>query len=155
MTEHDEDSTRDDVTVMEDQTGDNELETGGVDEHADLDFRERAKLLPDHDTWLERPSTVRGLIIGSLIVLAISVIVEPIFIPDADYEAHFPGLDDWPTRYGWHAAFGLGSCVAMVVFSKWVIGAVLKRDDTYYTDGAAHTQTPAEGPDAAKHGGEA
>lgn len=141
MTEHDEDTTSEDATVMQDQA-----------DEGDLDFRERAKLLPDHDTWLERPSTVRGLIIGSLVVLAISVLVEPIFIPEADYEAHFPGIDNWPTRYGWHAAFGLGSCVVMVIFAKWVIGAVLKRDDTYYTDDAPRLD--GGGGDGTRPGGE-
>ena len=65
--EREDEHTKDDVTVMQDQTDTVKLEPGGVVKSVDdLDFRERAKLLPDHDTWLERPSTVRGLIIASL-----------------------------------------------------------------------------------------
>jgi len=146
--EREDEHTKDDVTVMQDQTDTVKLEPGGVVKSVDdLDFRERAKLLPDHDTWLERPSTVRGLIIASLVVLAFSVVVEPIFIPASDYEAHFPGLDNWPFRIGWHAMFGLGACVVMVVFSKWVVGNVLKRSDSYYRDLKDRTpEDPSPGP---------
>ena len=41
------------------------------------------------------------------------------------------GVDDW---FGFAAAFGFLSCVAMVLLAK-VLGFVLKRDENYYNDG--------------------
>jgi len=43
--------------------------------------------------------------------------------------------------------FGLGACVVMVVFSKWVVGNVLKRSDSYYRDLKDRTpEDPSPGP---------
>lgn len=93
----------------------------------DLDFRQRATLLADHHTWLERPSTIRGLKWGSLALLAATVAAEAALIPDP--KAHFEGIDGW---VGFHAVYGFVTCVAMVLGAKFVLGSVLKRKDTYY-----------------------
>ena len=92
-----------------------------------LDFRQRATLLADHHTWLERPSTIRGLKWGSLLLLAATVAAEAALIPDP--KAHFEGIDGW---VGFHAVYGFVTCVAMVLGAKFVLGSVLKRKDTYY-----------------------
>ena len=94
---------------------------------ASVDFRERAKLLPDHNTWLERPATIRALKWGGIALLAATVVAEAILIPDPT--PHFEGIDGW---VGFHAVYGFITCVAMVLGAKFVLGAVLKREDTYY-----------------------
>ena len=97
------------------------------DEAAPADFRERAKLLPDHDTWLERPSTIRLLKIAAIGLLAATVAAEAVFVPEPT--AHFEGIDGW---LGFHALYGFVTCVLMVLGAKFVLGAILKRKDTYY-----------------------
>ena len=94
---------------------------------AALDFRQRATLLADHNTWLERPSTVRALKWGSLGLLAATVVVEAWLLPNP--EAHFEGIDGW---VGFHAVYGFVTCVAMVLGAKFVLGSILKRKDSYY-----------------------
>lgn len=143
------DHTVDDVTVGRDAaSGSNELAATMDPDSGDdgLDFRERAKLLPDHDTWLERPSTVRGLIIGSLVVLALTIVAELIWVPHP--KAHFEGVDGW---ISFHAVFGFVACVAMVIGSKWIVGAVLKRPDTYYTTDAPSLDPADHGAEGAPH----
>jgi len=103
--------------------------TQGNRDEALPDFRERAKLLPDHATWLERPSTIKLLKFGSLGLLAATVAAEAIFVPNP--KAHFEGVDGW---LGFHAVYGFVTCVLMVVAAKFVLGAALKRKDTYYDD---------------------
>ncbi len=75
--------------------------------------------------WLSRPETIRKLwrIFGA--ILALTVLAQ-IFI---SVHGHF-GVDGW---FGFSAAYGFLTCVAMVVFAK-VLGLVLKRPDTYYED---------------------
>jgi drug/metabolite transporter (DMT)-like permease len=78
---------------------------------------------PDHDHWLVRPSTIRGLwICGSLILaglVALDLVIE--------HKPHF-GIDG---SIGFGAWFGFAACVAMVLFAK-ALGVLLKRPDTYY-----------------------
>jgi hypothetical protein len=76
---------------------------------------------PKH--WLVRPATIRGLWIGSILVLALFVA--------ADFFIHghaYFGLDG---GFGFYAWFGFVTCVAMVVGAK-ILGIFLKREDTYY-----------------------
>jgi len=80
---------------------------------------------PNHDHWLSRPSTIRGLWIAFAIVLAFTVAAE-LFI---DIKGYF-GVDDWP---GFGAIYGFGACVAMVLVAK-ALGVLLKRRDDYYHD---------------------
>lgn len=77
------------------------------------------------DHWLVRPSTIRGLIIGSCVVLALTVAVE-LLIP---IKAHH-GFDEF---LGFPALFGFLSCVAMVLVAK-LAGFVLKRGEAFYDE---------------------
>jgi len=81
--------------------------------------------LDDHsdDHWLTRASTIKRLWIGSVIVLAATVLMDLVI----DHHPHF-GLDG---TFGFGAWFGFAACVAMIVFAK-ALGAILKRPDTYY-----------------------
>ncbi|MEM7052953.1 MAG: hypothetical protein AAF446_00250 [Pseudomonadota bacterium] len=76
--------------------------------------------------WLERPSTIRrlwwvfGLILASTVAAQLFVHVHAYF-----------GLAE---VFGFNAAYGFLTCVAMVVFAK-VLGWVLKRPVDYYEHG--------------------
>jgi len=80
---------------------------------------------PDHDHWLVRPSTIRRLWIGSIIVLALTVAAQW-WLP---YKGYF-GFDGWP---GFAAGFGFLACVAMVLVAK-LLGIFLKRPEQYYQE---------------------
>jgi hypothetical protein len=88
------------------------------------------------DTWLERPSTLRGLWIAFAIVLALTVIAQ-FFVP---IEGYF-GLDG---SFGFAALFGFLSCALMVVVAK--LFNVLKRPERYYEDAAEQARRVAEEP---------
>jgi hypothetical protein len=75
------------------------------------------------DHWLVRASTIRGLWIGYVVVLATLLLVE-LFV---SHDAHF-----WlEGTFGFGAWFGFASCVILVLLAK-ALGIVLKRPDTYY-----------------------
>ena len=102
--------------------------------------------------WLVRPRTLRGLRIGFALVLAALVL--------GDFLVHgHPGFGIDGT-FGFYAWYGLGACVAMVLFAK-ALGLFLKRPDTYYGPGGAVGREPggpsgtrgAEGEPAARPGG--
>jgi len=76
-----------------------------------------------NDHWLVRQSTIRLLWIIFAVVLAATVLMDLVI----EHHPYF-GLDG---TFGFGAWFGFVSCVAMVVFAK-VLGAVLKRSDSYY-----------------------
>ena len=78
---------------------------------------------PQEVHWLARPRTIRRLWAGFAIVLAGTVAAG--FA--VDMHPHF-GIERLPAFF---AVFGFGACVAMVVASK-LLGALLKREDTYY-----------------------
>ena len=90
---------------------------------------------------LVRPLTVRGLWIGFGVVLAALVLGDLLIHPHAGF-----GIDG---AFGFYAWYGLGTCVAMVLFAKG-LGVVLKRPDTWYDEGSevapegAGTATPNE-----------
>jgi len=75
--------------------------------------------------WLMRPRTIRALWVGFAAVLAATVAAGLA----VDMHPHF-AVERLPAFF---ALFGFGACVALVVFSK-LLGALLKRDDTYYDD---------------------
>ena len=75
--------------------------------------------------WLMRPRTIRALWIGFAAALAATVAAG--FA--VDMHPHF-AIERLPAFF---ALYGFGACVALVVFSK-LLGALLKRDDTYYDD---------------------
>ena len=83
--------------------------------------------MPDNDTdhWLVRPSTIRLLWIGSVLVLAGLVLLDLV----VRHHPHFR-LDG---VFGFGAWYGFGACVALVLFAK-VLGAILKRPDAYYDE---------------------
>jgi len=76
-----------------------------------------------NDHWLARPQTVRYLWLGFIGVLAV-VVAADLFIT---HHPHF-GIDG---TFGFGAWFGFLSCVILVAGSK-VLGALVKRPDTYY-----------------------
>jgi hypothetical protein len=76
---------------------------------------------PDH--WLVYPRTIRRLRVGFAVVLALSLLAQAV-VPIKSYAR----IDAWP---GFAAAYGMLSCVLMVVVAK-ALGAWLKRKDDYY-----------------------
>ncbi|MDH4181311.1 MAG: hypothetical protein OEV46_04820 [Betaproteobacteria bacterium] len=76
--------------------------------------------------WLDRPGNVRLIWRGFIVVLALTVMVEPL----VDLHPHFAV----EALFGFHAWFGLLSCAAMIVGAK-ALGALLKRRDSYYGEG--------------------
>lgn len=79
----------------------------------------------DHDHWLVRPQTIRWLWIVSIVVLALTVIVQW-WLP---YKGYF-GVDGW---FGFAAGFGFLACVVMVLVAK-LLGVLLKRPEDYYRE---------------------
>jgi uncharacterized membrane protein len=75
--------------------------------------------------WLVRPSTVRKLWIGSIIVLALVVLAQTVI-----YVKGYFGFDAW---FGFGAVFGFASCLVMVLVAK-LLGLVLKRPMDYYNE---------------------
>ena len=77
----------------------------------------------DSDHWLVRPQTIRGIWIGGLAVLALTVLADLV----VEHHPYF-GIDG---TIGFGAWFGFLSCVVLVLFSKG-LGVFLKRRDDYY-----------------------
>jgi hypothetical protein len=75
---------------------------------------------------LEDPRTIRLLWIVSLVVLALLVAADAL----VEHHPHF-GIDG---GFAFHAWYGFAVCAAMVLVSKFVVGLLLKRRDTYYDD---------------------
>ena len=80
---------------------------------------------PEDDHWLSRPTTIRRIWIGFLVVLALTVLAQLVI----DIEGYF-GVDGW---FGFGAMFGFGSCVIMVFVAK-LLGLLLKQPEDYYHD---------------------
>lgn len=82
----------------------------------------------DHEPephWLVRPSTIRKLWIGFSLVLLITLF--------AQFFVHIHDYFTVDAEFGFYAAFGFFSCVAMVVVAK-LLGLLLKRPDDFYDD---------------------
>lgn len=77
------------------------------------------------DHWLVRKSTIKGIWIVSLAVLAVLVLLDLVIKkkPYFEVEGYF-GMGAW---------YGFLACVVLVFGSK-ALGALLKRRDTYYDD---------------------
>lgn len=75
---------------------------------------------------LEDPSTIRLLKIISIAILVLLIALEPF----VEHHPHF-GVDG---SFGFSAWYGFGTCVLMVVVSKKILGAVLKKKDSYYDE---------------------
>ena len=81
--------------------------------------------MPDPDHWLARPATIGLLWVVFGVVLTVLLLAELVV-------HHHPqfGLDD---TFGFGAWYGFAACVVLVLFAK-MLGAFLKRPDTYYDD---------------------
>lgn len=78
----------------------------------------------DHtDHWLARPGTIRLIRRGFAAILALTVL--------AQAAVAIKGYFSLDGRFGFGAAFGFLSCLAMVLFAKG-LGYVLKRREDYY-----------------------
>lgn len=75
------------------------------------------------DYWLTRKSTIKGLWVVFVLILAATVLADFFVVPHPYF-----GLDG---TFGFGAWFGFVSCVALVLIAK-LLGGVLKRPDTYY-----------------------
>lgn len=73
--------------------------------------------------WFYKESSIKKLWIGTIIVLALTVIAE-FFV---ELHPHFKV----ESIFGFHALYGFLACVAMVVFAK-LLGFLIKRKDDYY-----------------------
>jgi hypothetical protein len=74
-------------------------------------------------SWFYKESSIKKLWIGTIVVLALTVIAE-FFVklhPHFEIESYF----------GFHAVYGFLACVAMVIFAK-LLGFLIKRKDDYY-----------------------
>ena len=80
---------------------------------------------PQNDSWLVRPSSIKLMWIGFIVVLALTVLAQFVI----KVKGYF-GVDDW---FGFGAVFGFAACFLMVVFAK-LLGFVLKRDEAYYQE---------------------
>ena len=78
------------------------------------------------DHWLARPATIKLLWRIFVAVLVVLVLAQTLI-----YVKGYFGVDSW---FGFGAAFGFLSCLAMVLFAK-ALGFVLKRDEHYYDNG--------------------
>lgn len=76
---------------------------------------------PDH--WLVRPETIRWIWRISIVVLAVTVLLQLVI----KIKGYFV-IDGW---LGFGAAYGFLACLAMVLVAKG-LGLVLKRDEDYY-----------------------
>ncbi len=78
-----------------------------------------------HRHWLVRRRTIRGLWIGSNVVLTITVLLN-LVVPQAEVF----GIEG---VFGFAAWYGLLTCIVMILVAKG-LGFILKRPDTYYDD---------------------
>ncbi|MCW8193766.1 hypothetical protein F6455_03070 [Proteobacteria bacterium 005FR1] len=86
----------------------------------------REQHLADEDKhWLVRSSTIRKLWIAFAIILGLTLVAQ-LFVHLHEYFV----VD---AVFGFYAAFGFFSCVAMVVVAK-LLGLVLKQPDDFYDE---------------------
>jgi len=76
--------------------------------------------------WLVRPTTIKMLWIGGVVSLLVLTALSLTVHPHATFD-----IEATPAFYSW---YGFVTCVAMVMFAKYVLGAVLTRKDTYYEE---------------------
>jgi hypothetical protein len=85
--------------------------------------KDRMMLEEDPDHWVVRPGTIRWLWVGFAAVLALSLLAQAV-VPIKSIAR----VDAWP---GFAAAYGMLSCIVMIIVAK-ALGAWLKRKDDYY-----------------------
>lgn len=77
--------------------------------------------------WLDDPRHLKWLRRGFMVVLALTVAVEPFVALHPAFE-----VEGW---FAFDAWYGLLACFAMIAFAK-ALSFILRRDDTYYDDRA-------------------
>ena len=75
--------------------------------------------------WLTQPRTIRHLWVAFAVVLTVTVLIEL----TGEIHGHF-GID---SSFGFHAWYGLLTCVAMIATAK-LLGIFLNRKDSYYDE---------------------
>ena len=80
---------------------------------------------PDDQHWLVRKETIRRLWWGGAVCLLLLVLLQLVVPIKGSF-----GVDGW---FGFAAAFGFFSCVAMVVAAR-ALGAMLKQPESFYDD---------------------
>jgi hypothetical protein len=75
------------------------------------------------DYWLVWPSTIRGLWIAFIVILALTVLADFVIKPHGEF-----GIDGTIGFYAW---YGFLSCVVLI-FVSLGLGRLLKRPDDYY-----------------------
>ncbi|MEM7610399.1 MAG: hypothetical protein AAF270_01895 [Pseudomonadota bacterium] len=83
-------------------------------------------LEPQDDHWLVRPTTIKLLWRVFAVVLALLVAAQAVIKVKGYFD-----VDGW---FGFGAAFGFLSCLAMVLVAKG-LGFLLKRPENYYQSG--------------------
>jgi len=78
-----------------------------------------------NDHWLDDPRNVRRLWRGFLAVLALTVLAELGIALHPHFEVE--------ALFGFHAAYGLLVCAAMIAVAK-ALGLVVKRPERYYEE---------------------
>lgn len=76
--------------------------------------------------WLVRPVTIKILWVVGILSLAALTGLSLTVHPHATF-----GIEATPGFYSW---YGLVTCIAMVLFAKFILGKILSRKDTYYDD---------------------
>lgn len=76
--------------------------------------------------WLVRPKTIKLLWVLGLLSLAVLTALSLMVHPHATF-----GIEGTPAFYSW---YGFITCVAMVLFAKFILGKLLSRKDTYYDE---------------------
>ncbi len=75
--------------------------------------------------WLVRSQTIVRLWVVFIAILLLAIIAERV--------VHLHGHFDIDETFAFHAWYGFGACVAMIVIAK-ILGIFLKRKDTYYDE---------------------
>ncbi|HEY9163516.1 MAG TPA: hypothetical protein VIN57_02810 [Magnetovibrio sp.] len=87
---------------------------------------DKPKQDPETLHWLVRPKTIKLMWIVGLLSLALLTAASLTVHPHATF-----GIEATPAFYSW---YGFITCVAMVLFAKFVLGKLLSRKDTYYDE---------------------
>ncbi|MEO8079347.1 MAG: hypothetical protein ABI641_02380 [Caldimonas sp.] len=79
----------------------------------------------DKRSWLDDPANIKWLWLGFVVVLALTVVAEMVVTLHPHFEIE--------SLFAFHAWFGFGACIVMIVAAK-ALALLLKRDDTYYDE---------------------
>ena len=76
--------------------------------------------------WLVRPKTIKLLWVGGIVLLIMVTALGFTVHPHSKF-----GIEGTLGFFSW---YGFITCVAMVLFAKFILGKILMRKDTYYDD---------------------